>query len=186
MDDESIIALYWQRDQRAITETDTKYGALCRTVASGILRDREDTEECVSDAYLAAWNAIPPHTPQRFRAYICTVVRNISVSRVREKCLKRRGGGEYPAALDELDECTAGSGSDPARRVELRELASSIDAFLSGLSPDERKIFMCRYWLVASVAKTAALTGCSEAKVKTSLHRTRKKLQKHLEKEGLL
>lgn len=119
MDDESIIALYWQRDQRAITETDTKYGALCRTVASGILRDREDTEECVSDAYLAAWNAIPPRRPQRFRAYICTVVRNISVSRVREKCLKRRGGGEYPAALDELDECTAGSGSDPApRRAE--------------------------------------------------------------------
>ena len=80
MDDESIIALYWQRDQRAITETDTKYGALCRTVASGILRDREDTEECVSDAYLAAWNAIPPRRPQRFRAYICTVVRNISVT----------------------------------------------------------------------------------------------------------
>lgn len=119
MDDESIIALYWQRDQRAITETDTKYGALCRTVASGILRDREDTEECVSDAYLAAWNAIPPRRPQRFRAYICTVVRNISVSRVREKCLKRRGGGEYPAALDELDECTAGSGSDPAAGLGL-------------------------------------------------------------------
>ena len=105
MEDESIIALYWQRDSRAISETDGKYGALCRSISRGIVRSREDAEECVNDTYLAAWNAIPPQRPRRFGAYICAVVRNISVSRVRQSCLKRRGGGEYTTALDELDEC---------------------------------------------------------------------------------
>ena len=167
MEDESIIALYWQRDSRAISETDGKYGALCRSISRGIVRSHEDAEECVNDTYLAAWNAIPPQRPRRLGAYICAVVRNISVSRVRQSCLKRRGGGEYTAALDELDECIP-SDADPA------------------LSPDERKIFMCRYWLVASTARTAEIVGCSEAKVKTSLHRTRKKLKKHLEEEGLV
>lgn len=185
MDDEKIIALYWQRDESAITATDTKYGALLRTLSSGIVASREDAEECVNDTYLAAWNAIPPQRPHRFGAYICAVVRNISVSRVRQSCLKRRGGGEYTAALDELDECIP-SDADPARRAELRELAVAVDTFLSALSPDERKIFMCRYWLVASTARTAEIVGCSEAKVKTSLHRTRKKLKKHLEEEGLV
>ena len=98
MEDESIIALYWQRDSRAISETDGKYGALCRSISRGIVRSREDAEECVNDTYLAAWNAIPPQRPRRFGAYICAVVRNISVSRVRQSCLKRRGGGIHGGA----------------------------------------------------------------------------------------
>ena len=100
MDDAGIIALYWQREQAAVTETDKKYGGLCRSVSYRILTDREDAEECVSDTYLAAWNAIPPKRPRRLGAFLAAITRNISVSRLRERRSAKRGCGEYAAALD--------------------------------------------------------------------------------------
>ena len=186
MDDAGIIALYWQREQAAVTETDKKYGGLCRSVSYRILTDREDAEECVSDTYLAAWNAIPPKRPRRLGAFLAAITRNISVSRLRERRSAKRGGGEYAAALDELAETLADRNGAPETAVELRELAQAVNAFLGGLSAEERKIFMCRYWLLASVAETAQTLGCTQAKVKTTLCRTRRRLRGYLTEEGLL
>mgnify|MGYP002581684552 CR=1 FL=1 len=166
MEDEKIIALYWQRDQSAIDETDRKYGVQLRGLSYGILSDREDAEECVSDTYMAVWNSLPPQRPKRLRAYAAAIVRNLSLRRVRDRYSKKRGGGEVALVLEEL--------------------AGKIEEFLRTLSADDRRIFMCRYWGFASVAEIARKLGCPQSKVKSSLHRTRGKLQKYLTKEGLI
>ena len=185
MEDAEIIELYIQRDEAAITETDVRYGKSCRRTAYHILADLEDSEECVSDSYFAAWNAIPPTMPTRFGAYLIGIVRRLSLMRVREKCADRRGGGEYALAFDELEE-SIGAANSPEKDVELRELAEAINAFLRRLSRDDRRIFLCRYYLCVPIREIARAQGFSESKIKSSLHRSRTKLRKHLIGEGLL
>lgn len=185
MEDEKIIELFFQRSEDAIPQTDLKYGSRCRAVAYNILESREDSEECVNDTYLAAWNAIPPTHPLHLGAYLAGIARKLSLSMLRYRCADRRGRGEYALSYDELEDCIGHSGQ-PADELELQELAEEIQCFLSTLSPDDRNIFMCRYWLIASVAQIAESSGFSESKIKSSLHRSREKLKKHLIKEGLL
>lgn len=185
MEDEKIIELYFQRSEEAIPRTAEKYGSRCLAVAYSILANSEDSEECVNDTYLAAWNAIPPAHPLHFGAYLVGIVRKLSLSMLRYRCADRRGRGEYALSFDELEECIS-RGGQPADEVELRELAEEIQQFLYTLSPDDRKIFMCRYWLIASVAQIAQSSGFSESKIKSSLFRSREKLRRHLVKEGLL
>lgn len=185
MEDEKIIGLYFARDERAIPCTDEKYGKRCRALAVNILNSREDGEECVNDTYLAAWRAIPPLWPEHLGAYILGITRKLSLMCLRRRCADRRGGGEYALCYEELGESIPGT-ADPAQCLETKELAREIQRFLEGLSMDDRRIFMCRYWLIAPVANIAQSLGCSESRVKSSLHRSRMKLKKHLEKEGLL
>ncbi len=185
MDDERIIELYWQRDESAITATDAKYGALLRALSRGIVLSREDAEECVNDTYMALWSAIPPKWPERLRAYAAATARNISLRRYRDGRTQRRGAGEVPLALEELGDAVPSDFSVEGAYACAR-LAEELDRFLERLGADERRIFMSRYWLLCPVADIAARSGFSEAKVKTTLHRTRQKLKKHLEKEGLL
>jgi len=185
VEDERILDLYWQRDQQAIESTDRAYGSHCRRLSYRIVANREDAEECVADAYLSLWNSIPPQRPSHLSAYLSSVVRNISISHIRRKCSARRGGGVFDTALEELSECLAGSCS-VEKDYEAKELADRINSFLYTLSPDDRNIFMCRYWLVASTDEIAKRMGCSHSKVKTSLYRTRQKLNHYLIKEGLL
>lgn len=185
MEDEKIIELYFQRSEDAIPETELKYGSRCRAVAYNILASREDSEECVNDTYLAVWNAIPPTVPLYLGAYIVGIARKLSLSLLRYRCADRRGRGEYALCFDELSDCIAEKDS-PEAHIELQELAAEINRFLSTLSHDDRKIFLCRYWLMASMADIAKNMDCSESRIKSSLHRSRGKLKKHLIKEGLL
>ena len=185
MEDERIIELYWQRSQDAITQTDKKYGGLCRRISFNILSSVEDSEECLSDTYMALWNSLPPQRPTRFQAFIAAIARNISLMRVRERCSKKRGGGELELVLDELDD-TLTSDYSLESELEMKELAERIEQFLPTLSPDDRNIFISRYWLFAPVADIAVRSGFSQSKVLTSLFRTRQKLQRCLTKEGLI
>ena len=105
MEDSGIIALYWQRDQRAISETDSKYGLFCRSLAQRILSSREDAEECVNDTWHRAWNTMPPERPRSLRAYLARIARNLSIDRWRKQSAQKRGGKEMIFALDELGEC---------------------------------------------------------------------------------
>lgn len=184
MQDEKIIALYWQRDQSAIDETDKKYGVQLRGLSYGILSDREDAEECVSDTYMAVWNSLPPQRPKRLRAYAAAIVRNLSLRRVRDRYSKKRGGGEVALALDELDECTA-SAYSLEREVENRELAAALNRFLAQLPETERALFVSRYWFLAPVAELSKKFGFSESKTASMLHRTRGRLRRFLIEEGL-
>lgn len=185
MDDAAIIELYIQRDEAAISETDVRYGKSCRRMAYNILANYEDCEECVSDTYFAVWNAIPPTMPRHFSAYLIGIVRKLSLMRVRSRCADRRGGGEYALAFDELEECISAANS-PERDVELKELTAAINRFLKKLSADDRRIFLCRYYLSAPITEIAKALGFSESKTKSSLHRSRAKLKKYLIGEGLL
>ncbi|MDY3860015.1 MAG: sigma-70 family RNA polymerase sigma factor [Candidatus Limivicinus sp.] len=185
MEDGKIIDLYWQRSQSAIEETDNKYGRQLRGISFNILSDSGDAEECLYDTYMALWNSLPPNRPRRLRAYAAAIVRNLSLKRVRDRCSKKRCCGELELALDELDGCL-GSSYSVEREYEFRELAEEISKFLYTLSADDRRIFMCRYWAFAPVAEIAKKLGFPQSKVKSSLYRTRGKLQKYLTKEGLI
>jgi len=185
MDDERIVQLYWERSERAVSETSKKYGSYCRTIAYNILMDSGDADECVNDTYLGAWNSIPPHRPAVLSAYLGKLTRRISINRWKLRTREKRGGGETALALDELSDCVP-SRTSTVNEVMAAELSRTINRFLSALDETERDVFLCRYWLVAPVSEICDRFGFSQSKVKSMLARTRGKLRKHLQKEGFM
>ena len=184
MEDKQIVDLYWQRSDLAISETNQKYGRYCHTIAYNICGTNEDAEECVSDTWFRAWNLMPDRRPTILSAFLGRITRNFAINLIQAKNRIKRGGGEAVLALDELEECIPG-GADPELALEEKELARAIGRFVSGLPKAEKKIFVLRYWYVASIDDIAETLGFSIGKVKTSLFRTRKKLKNYLEEEGL-
>lgn len=184
MEDTDIIALYWERDERAVSETAEKYGRYCHSVAYRILQNKEDSEECVNDTYTGAWNAIPPHRPELFSAFLAKITRRISLNRLRSKAAEKRGAGQCTVTLEELAECIPSSLS-AEELFETRELTRIINKFLDGLSTEERRVFLCRYWYLDPIKDIAKRFSFGESKVKMMLKRTREKLLIHLEKEGI-
>lgn len=176
MDDEKIIALFFERDDKAIQETQAKYGRLCYSVAINILGVHEDAEECVNDAYLGVWNSIPPNRPSSFSAFLLKTTRNLSLKRLRFRTAEKRGGGQATLSFDELAECIPDS-FDIEKELEASELTALINAFLRALPQTERRIFICRYWYCDSVADISKSFGFGEGKVKMILMRTRNKLR---------
>ena len=184
MEDSAIVDLYWQRSERAIPETECKYGGYCHTVAMRIVNNREDAEECVNDTWLGAWNSMPENRPSYLAPYLAKLTRWLSISKLKTQNRLKRGGGEIMLSLAELDS-ELGEGTDLARQIELKELSDYLDVFLTGLPIEERKIFLARYWYAASIREIAEKSSYSESKVKSMLLRTRRKLKKALEVEGL-
>lgn len=184
MDDSQIVALYFTRSELAIQETDRKYGSYCYKIAYGILANREDSEESVNDAYLSAWNAMPPHRPARLSTFLGKLTRNASIDRWRSTKAKKRCGGEVDIALEELGECVSNQ-PGVEDMVMGKEVIACLDRFLSALSEEERTVFLCRYWYVNSLEEIAGRTGFSVGKIKSMLHRTRRKLSRYLDREGL-
>ena len=184
MEEKEIIDLYWARSERAIGETDKKYGKFCHSIAFNILADHADSEECVNDTYLRTWKAIPPRRPSKLSAFLGKITRNLALNRFARDSAQKRGGGQLTIALEELEACIP----DPEtveKQLEDRELAAVLNRFLEGLSPETRKIFLRRYWQLCPVKEIAAFYGISESKVKMTLMRTREKLRHFLEKEGI-
>lgn len=185
MEDERILDLYFRRSEAAITQTDVKYGKYCYSIAYHILTNREDSEESVSDTYLAAWNAIPPRRPSLLAAFLGKITRNISIDRWRKRGADKRGGGEFPLCLEELTACVSGEPGLEQKQI-LKETMAMLNRFLEELPTVERKVFLCRYWYMDSVQEISEAFGFSQTKVTTMLCRTRNKLRKGLQKEGLL
>jgi RNA polymerase sigma-70 factor (ECF subfamily) len=183
VDDKSIVDLYFSRDQEAITQTDKKYGHYCYRIAYNILTNKEDAEESVSDTYVAAWRAIPPRRPSVLSTFLGKITRHIAIDRWRERNASKRGGGEVPLALEELQDCVAGM-QNVEMDYERKEIIKAYVKFLDALPVTERRVFLCRYWYVYSVEAIADKFGFSQSKVKTMLHRTRAKLRKQLAEEG--
>ena len=183
MDDRQIVEYYFDRDEQALALTAQKYGALCHSVAMNILNSREDSEECVNDTYLQAWNAIPPERPTMLGAYLCRITRNLAINRYRAERREKRGGGQVAMAIDELGECLADAeGMSMCDEIALRD---AVNAFIRRLSDPTRTVFVQRYWYVRPVADIANELGMSESRVKMILHRTRDRLREHLIKEGI-
>lgn len=184
MEDEKIIDLYWERNEEAITATDEKYGKYLKTIARGILKDERDSQECVSDTYMGAWNKMPPERPSLLKAFLGKITRNLSLKKYRDMTAEKRGGGEPTLAMEELAECIA-SGSSVEGQLEGKAVTEALNTFLTGLAAEERKIFVLRYWYLESIRDVAARFDYGESKVKMTLKRTRDKLKEHLAKEGI-
>lgn len=182
MEDREILALFQQRDQRAIPALEERYGARLRALALRLLGCPQDAEECVSDTYLAAWNAIPPEEPVYLFAYLAAICRNKALTYLeREQASKRRG--ELVALTEELEQCIPDRQRE--READSRELGEALGCFLAGLGEENRRFFLRRYWYAESVKEVAKHCGATESRVKMSLHRTRKKLRVFLQEEGL-
>ena len=184
MEDQALIELYWNRNEDAIAQTPQKYGVRCRGIAFRILEIQEDAEECVNDTYLQAWNNIPPQRPAVFRAWLGKIARNLALTRYRKLHAEKRGGGQTALALEELQECVSGSQSIETEE-ERKEIAAVINRFLASLPVSQRNVFLRRYWHVTPIAEIAKTYGMTEGQVTSMLHRSRKKLRKMLEQEGV-
>ena len=165
--DEKIIELFFERSEQGIRELDIKYGKVCHKLSYNIVSNRQDAEECVNDAYLGAWNAIPPAKPNPLLTYICKIVRNISLK------------SHYTIAMEEIEACIADPNTVEAE-IEARELARIIEAFLDTLTFENRVIFMRRYWFADSYKSIAELVGLSEKNISVRLTRICEKMKQYL------
>ena len=182
MDDLQIINLYFERNENAIKETDTKYGKLCFSIACNVLNNEADSEESVNDTYLSVWNTIPPTRPNSFSAFICKITRNLSLKRLNFNRAQKRTPPVI-VSFDELENVLPDSLIQPDRSDE--QLGKVISDFLRSETEEARNVFLRKYWYFDTIADIAARYSLSESKVKVLLHRTRNNLREHLKKEGV-
>lgn len=184
MEDSQILDLYWERNPEAISQTDQKYGAYCRQVSFQILRSREDSEECVNDTWLRAWNAMPPQRPGYLQAFLGKLTRNLSLDRWEHNRALKRGGGRTNLLLSELGDCIPAAGS-LEQTMEDRAVSASISRWLRKQTSRNRVAFVRRYWYGDTLTQVAKRLGLSEGGTKSLLHRLRQSLKDHLEQEGI-
>lgn len=183
MDDGQIVDLFLLRDETAVSRAAEKYGFRLRGLALHIVREMQTAEECENDAYLAAWNAIPPHEPRDYLyAFLARIVRNIALNRCRDRERLKRGAFVLELSR-EMEECLPAP-DDLESRLDDMALQEALNGFLRTLGEEKRNIFLRRYWYLDSVAEIAKRFGMSQSKVKTALFRVRKQLREYLEKEG--
>lgn len=183
MDDNTIVELFFERNEAGLAELSRKYGGYFSAIAERIVPDREDALSCVNDAYLRAWNTIPPARPSVLKAFVGKLVKCAAVSMLRAQTAKKRGGGEFSLALDEISELVSGNIS-AEDELEKRELINKINDFLKKRREFDRRAFVLRYWHCESVSEIAARLCATEGKVSAALSRTRGRLREFLEKEG--
>ena len=183
LEDSEIIELFYERSEQAIVELSKKYGSVCTRVANNILNDQSDAEECVNDAYLAAWDTIPPQRPNPLLSYVCRIVRNLAIKKYHSNTAKKRNS-TYDVSLDELENCFPASDS-VEDEFDAKETARIIDDFLETLDEENRIMFVRRYWHAESLEELAKLFHTSKHNISVRLSRTREKLKKHLIKEGV-
>lgn len=180
MNDSEIIRLFHNRDESALTEIQSQYGALVRHILNGMLVNPQDVEECEQDVYLSLWHSIPPAYPHSLKAYLCKIARNLGCKKVEYLTASKR----QPEMLLSLDELADSIADDSAGHFSDAELSDCINSFLSTLKPEQRKIFLLRYWRCMSVTEISEFTGFSHSKIETVLFRLRKKLKEYLIKRG--
>lgn len=184
MDDNDIIELFWKRNELALSETAVKYGNYCYKIAYNILANSEDADESVNDTYLGAWNSIPPYRPTVLATFIGKITRRVALKKWRDKSTQKRGNGEIPLVIDELSNLIPAT-SNVEDIMQAEELSKIINAFVVGLPPAERRVFVCRYWYIDTITDISKQFGFSKSKVKSMLYRTREKLLIHLRMEGV-
>jgi len=184
LEDQMIIQLFFERSEKAIESVSRKYENLCKSISYRIVRNEQDVEECLNDAYLAAWNTIPPQCPNPLSAYVCKLVRNISIKRYRRNTATKRNT-YYDMALDEISECLIGR-ERTEESLDEKEITECINRFLDTLEQIDRVIFVKRYWFCNEIKEIANEVGESSNYVNVHLHRVKTKLRNHMITEGYL
>lgn len=185
MDDNAIIELFYNRSEQAIEEVSAKYGPAIKRIAYKIVGNKQDTEECENDTYLAAWERIPPESPNPLAAYLFRITRNIATKRYHANTAFKRNN-TYELAIDELDELIRGNTYDPVTEFQAKELSKTIETFLHTLNKEDRFMFMRRYWYFDSVTEIASQMHWKPHRVTVRLSRIRGCLQQYLQKEGMI
>jgi len=183
VDDKQIIELYFERNEQAIKETETKYGAFCHRIAMNILGIHEDAEECVNDTYYSVWKQIPPTVPEVFKVYLGRITRNLSISRFRAMRAKKRYSS-MEIMLSELNDCVPSS-SNVEQTIEVMQLSDYISEWLDSLPEEDCALFVRRYWFGDEVQELAKKCGITAAKMAQRMLRLRKSLKAALEQKGV-
>lgn len=183
LEDRTIIELYWNREEEAISQTKNKYGSFCGRIARNILASPEDAEECLNDTYLKAWNSMPDLWPDSLRAFLGRVIRNLALDRFRSNHAGKRDSN-MELLLSELEECIP-SGSSVEEKIEMKLLTALIDEWLKSLCANDRILFLRRYWKGDSLNLLAAESKVSPNRLAQRMLRLRKGLKAVLEKEGI-
>lgn len=183
MEDQEIVQLFWERSESAVQEASRKFGSYCRSIANGILKNHEDSEDCVNEALMRVWEAIPPKKPSSLCAFIGRITKNIALDRIRHSESKKRGGGELALVYEELSEIVP-DGASVEDELERKEMMSAVSSFLRKSSDTNRRAFVLRYWYCRSVKDIAAELGIKEEHTYVILSRMRERLRDHLKKEG--
>ena len=185
LEDDKILDLFFERQEKALLETERKYGRRLFYTAMNILNSSTDAEECVNDTLLKAWESIPPHRPVMFGAFLAKITRNLSINKWKAKNAARRGGGEVDLLLSELEDCIPTTNSTPEKEYESQLVTKAINNCLNSMEQTARAAFVLRYFHGESIISVCKRFDMSESKVKSLLFRARKKLKAHLEKEGV-
>lgn len=183
MKDEQIVDLYWDRNEDAIRQTQLKYGSYLSKVADNILANLEDSQECVNDTYLAAWNSMPTNRPNVLSTYLGKIIRQISIDVYRKKNRQKRYASQYVISLDELGD-TFSDGTTPEQMLDVKLLDEAINRFVCVLPEETQRAFIGRYFFFDSLKEIAGYCGMKESKLKSLLYRTRQQLKEYLLKEG--
>lgn len=183
MEDTEIVNLYWARNEDAIAQTTRKYGAYLDKVAYNILANLEDSQECVSDTYLAAWRSMPDNRPKNLRTYLGKIARQVSIDLYRKRNRIKRYASEYAVSLEELGDSFT-DGRTPETEVDVKLLTDAVNRFLRTLPEDARNSFLGRYYFFDSLKEVARYCSMTESKCKSLLYRTRQSLKAWLQKEG--
>lgn len=183
--DQELVELYFARTERAIAETQRKYDKLCKYISQNILADEQDAEECVSDAYIALWNSIPPQKPDSVKLFLAKIVRRVSINRLEYNRARKRDCKMTVSFEEMTQECVA-LGADLDVHAEQMEVAEAINVFLAQLPLPKRNVLVLRFWMGASIADIAKRLGMNENTVKTTLRREQQRLRKYLEERGVL
>ncbi len=181
--DEKIIELYFKRDERAITETDTKYRKFLFSIAYNILHDTCDCEECLNDTYKDTWNSIPPARPSLLQAFLAAIMRRTAIDLYKTKTRQKRISSEFTVSLSEIEDFIS-SRDDTFSSVDANELGRVISDFVRSLSQRRMYIFMSRYYIFRPINEISKLLGCSESTVNKEIASIKKQLKEKLEKEG--
>ena len=181
MDDKQIVQLYLDRNKQAVSATAEKYGNSCTEIAKNILGDKEEAAECVNDAYLKAWNSIPPHNPKSLSVFLGNITRDLAIKRYKEKFCSKQDGDEVAMILEEIAEFVSDT---EEHAVDLEELFEAINGFLGGLPMEKRSIFICRYWYFDRVSDIAKRFGTMKIFISITLKRLRFKLHEYLLERG--
>ena len=185
LSDKEIVSLFNERNEKAIEAVCRKYGSYCGAVVQSILKNPQDTEECLNDTWLRAWESIPPEKPRNLGGFLVTIAKTISLNRYKLRHAEKRGSGEVPLVMDELSECVADNGS-VEKTFEQKLLTDAVNEFLRTLSPEKRDIFVLRYWYCLPIAEIAKKVGLNRSNTSVILSRTRRSLAAYLKKKELL
>ena len=183
MDDEKIVALYWDRNETAIEETDFKYKKYLYTIAYNIVYDNLDCEECLNDTYMGAWNAIPPARPNVLKAFLTTITRRTAIKRYHRNLRKNAIPSEMTVSLSELEDFVSGN-EDVEEAFDAKRLGEVISDFVRSLPERRQFIFMSRYYMADSIDAIAKDLGLSRSMVNKELAAIRNTLKEKLESEG--